>query len=210
MMTRFDHIAIGCTTLQSGADYVEKHTGLTVPVGGEHPNMGTHNLVMATGLDTFLEVIAVNPAAPNPAQSRWFGLGDFSGEPRPLAWVCNSDNLDKDLEIAHSLGIDLGQPTTQTRGDMTWRFAVRSDGKIPLDGIAPMLMQWPKMPLHPATKMADFGVRSEVSIETPNDALLVELLSALGAKIIPVTITQSPQTRLSFTLNLPKLGQVVL
>ncbi len=209
-MIRFDHIAIGCTTLQAGADYVEKHTGLTVPVGGEHPNMGTHNLVIATGLDTFLEVIAINPAAPKPVHPRWFGLDDFSGAPRPLAWVCNSDDLDGDLEIARSLGIDLGQPTTQTRGDMTWRFAVRPDGKIPLDGVAPMLMQWPKMPLHPATKMADYGVRSEVSIETPKATELTELLTALDAKHMPVTISQSPQTRLSFTLNLPEIGQVVL
>lgn len=209
-MIRFDHIAIGCTTLQAGANYVEKHTALTMPVGGEHSNMGTHNLVMATGLDTFLEVIAINPAAPKPVHPRWFGLDDFTGAPHPLAWVCNSDDLDSDLEIARQLGIDLGQPTTQTRGDMTWRFAVRSDGKIPLDGIAPMLMQWPKMPLHPATKMADYGVRSEVSIETPKATLLIDLLTALGAEHMPITITETSQTRLSFTLNLPEIGQVVL
>ena len=209
-MIKFDHIAIGCTTLQAGAHYVEKHTGLTMPMGGEHPDMGTHNLVMATGLDTFLEVIAINPAAARPAHPRWFGLDDFSGAPRPLAWVCNSDDLDGDLEIARGLGIDLGQPTTQTRGDMTWRFAVRPDGKIPLGGIAPMLMQWPKMPLHPASKMVDFGVRSEVSIETPKAELLTGLLAALGAKHMPLTVSQSPDTTLSFTLNLPGTGQVVL
>ena len=209
-MIKFDHIAIGCATLQSGADYVEKHTGLTVPVGGQHPDMGTHNLVMATGLDTFFEVLAINPAAPKPAHKRWFGLDDFTGAARPLAWICNSDDLDKDLEIARSLGIDLGQPTTQTRGDLTWRFAVRDDGTIPLDGVAPMLMQWPKMPLHPATKMTDFGVRSEVSIETPAAGELTGLLAALGAEHMPLTLSKAPRTQLSFTLNLPEIGQVVL
>lgn len=209
-MIHFDHIAIGCETLEQGAAYVEKHTGLRVPVGGEHPKMGTHNLVMATGLETFFEVIAINPAAPQPAQRRWFGLDGFSGSPRPLAWICASDDLDADLETARGLGIDLGTPTTQTRGDMTWRFAVRQDGTIPLGGVAPMLMQWPNMPLHPATKMADFGVRLEVSIETPEADRLTALLTALNAAPMPVTITQMPETRLSFTLNLPEIGQVTL
>jgi len=209
-MIKFDHIAVGCTTLQEGADYVKEHTGLTVPVGGEHPNMGTHNLVMATGRDTFFEVIAIDPAAPAPAYPRWFGLDDFFGTPRPLAWICSSDDLDEDLEIARALDVDLGQPTTQTRGEMTWRFAVRSDGKIPLDGIAPMLMQWPEMPLHPATKMPDFDLRAEVSIDTPEAAKLKQLLVALGANHMPIIISESNKTRLGFVLNLPEIGKVML
>ncbi|MBL4808223.1 MAG: VOC family protein [Rhodobacteraceae bacterium] len=209
-MIKFDHIAIGCETLIQGSEYIESETGILVPVGGEHPNMGTHNCVMATGPDSFLEIISINPAAPKPAQPRWFGLDRFTGAPRPLAWVCNSTNLDADLEIASSLGIDLGQPTTQTRGDMTWRFAVRADGTIPLAGVAPMLMQWPEMPAHPASKMTDVGLRVEVSINTPAARQLTELLAALGANVMPVTITEAPETQLNFTLNLPENGQVVL
>lgn len=211
-MIRFDHIAIGCANLDQGAAYMAERTGLNVPVGGAHPLMGTHNLVMSTGVDTFFEVIAINPDAPNPQHKRWFGLDDASfPNPRPHAWILNSDDLDKDLAMAKSLGIDLGQPTTQTRGDMSWRFAVRKDGTIPLDGAAPMMMQWPKMPAHPAAKMVDLGVRIKtVSLDTPYAAKIKKLLEILGTGDMPVEVCEKPETRLTMTLALQDGREVVL
>ena len=97
-MLRFDHIAIGCATLEQGAAYLADKTGLTVPVGGEHPLMGTHNLVMSLGVDTFFEVISINPSAPKPSHPRWFGLdGATFAAPRPHSWILNTDDLDEDL-----------------------------------------------------------------------------------------------------------------
>jgi len=211
-MLRFDHIAIGSETLSQGAGYVSACTGLTVPVGGEHPLMGTHNLVMSTGTDTFFEVIAINPAAPKPAHSRWFGLdvNQFM-TPRPHAWILNSDDLDADLEIAKSLGIDLGHPLTITRGDMTWRFAVRSDGRIPLQGTAPMIMEWPLKTQHPANRMTDFGARIKtVNLDTPHASNLNKLLNRIGADNIPVKITDSVDPKLAVTLTLKNGRDVVL
>lgn len=211
-MLRFDHIAIGCATLKQGAAYMAEQTGLTVPAGGEHPLMGTHNLVMTLGDDTFFEVIAINPSAPKPSRSRWFGLDATSfPTPRPLSWILNSDDLDTDLEIAKSLGVDLGVPTTQTRGDMSWRFAVRDDGAIPLDGAAPMMMEWPKSPTHPAARMPDLGARiKSVNLETPYAEILDNLLIKLGSGPMPVRISKAPETRLTMTLSLNDGREVVL
>ena len=211
-MLRFDHIAIGCATLEQGAAYLADKAGLAVPVGGEHPLMGTHNLVMATGTNTFLEVIAINPAAPKLARSRWFGLDDASfPDARPHAWVLSSDSLETDFAAAKSLGIDLGQPTTLTRGDMTWQFAVRPDGAIPLSGAAPMIMEWPDLPSHPAAKMADFGVRfKSIVLRSPHVEILNELLNTLGDGNMPIEILDSPDTKLTVTLTLKDGREVVL
>lgn len=211
-MLRFDHIAIGCATLEQGAAYMAGKTGLTVPAGGEHPLMGTHNLVMALGIDTFFEVIAINPSAPKPPHSRWFGLDNAKfTTPRPHSWILNSDDLEADLATAQSLGIDLGTPTTQTRGDMTWRFAVREDGAIPLDGAAPMIMGWPEMPAHPAAKMADLGVRIiSVNLGTPHAEILNNLLNTLGDGNMPIEIHDSNDTKLAVTLTLNDGREVVL
>ena len=211
-MLRFDHIAIGCATLEQGAAYMADKTGLAVPVGGEHPLMGTHNLVMALGVDTFFEVIAINPSAPKPSHHRWFGLDDaeFSNA-RPHSWILNSDDLDEDLAKAKFLGIDLGIPTTLTRGDMTWRFAVRKDGAIPLNGAAPMIMEWPEMPAHPAAKMANLGVRiKSVNLGTPYTLILNNLLNSLGDGNMPIEIFDSPDTKLTMTLTLEDGREVVL
>ncbi len=211
-MINFDHIAIGCATREQGAEYINSRTGLTVPVGGEHPLMGTHNLVMSTGKDSFLEVIAINPDAAKPAHPRWFGLDSARFDtPRPHAWILNSDDLDKDLEIARANGVDLGAPLTLTRGDMTWRFAVRKDGAIPLDGAAPMIMQWPEMPEHPATNMPDFGARIlHVEVQTPHATKLESMLAAIGGDIPLVSIGHFDETKLTFTLALKDGREVVL
>ncbi|MGE4609862.1 MAG: VOC family protein [Paracoccaceae bacterium] len=211
-MLRFDHIAIGCATLEQGATYMAARTGLTVPVGGEHPLMGTHNLVMSMGEDTFFEVIAINPSSPKPPNSRWFGLGITNfATPRPHSWILNSDDLEADLATAKSLGVDLGSPTTQTRGDMTWRFAVRDDGAIPLAGAAPMIMEWPEMPAHPAAKMADLGARiSSITLTTPHASTLNKLLNTLGDGNMPVEIIDSPDNNLTTTLTLIDGRDVVL
>jgi len=211
-MLRFDHIAIGCATLEQGAAYVADKTGLTIPVGGEHPMMGTHNLLMSLGIDTFFEVIAINPSAQKPSHCRWFGLDDAQfPSAKPHSWILNSDDLDEDLAKAKSLGVDLGTPTTQTRGDMTWRFAVREDGTIPLNGAAPMIMEWPEMPDHPAGNMVDLGARIGVmNLRTPHAEILNNLLNTLGNGNIPIEITDSPNTKLTATLNLNDGREVVL
>jgi hypothetical protein len=211
-MLRFDHIAIGCATLEQGAAYVADRIDLIVPVGGEHPLMGTHNLIMSLGIDTFFEVIAVNPSAPKPPHRRWFGLDNATfATPRPHSWILNSNDLEVDLEKAKDLGIDLGSPTTQTRGEMTWRFAVRKDGTIPLDGAAPMIMEWPKMPAHPAANMADLGVRMKsIALHTPHSAILNNLLNSLGDGNMPIEIFDSPDTKLTTTLMLEDGREVVL
>lgn len=211
-MIRFDHIAIGCATLAQGGAYMSDRTGLAVPTGGEHPLMGTHNLVMATGADTFFEVIANNPSASKPAHNRWFGLDNAQFTyARPHAWILNSDDLEGDLATAKALGIDLGVPTTLTRGDMTWRFAVRADGAIPLDGAAPMMMEWPNMPSHPAAQMTDLGARiKSMNLHSPHAEKLNKLLNTIGDGNMPIEISDSPDTKLTVTLTLKDGRDVVL
>ncbi|MEE9454483.1 MAG: VOC family protein [Paracoccaceae bacterium] len=201
-MIEFDHIAIGCRTLAEGAAYVFEKTGLKIPVGGTHPLMGTHNLLMATGSDSFLEIIAIDPSAPKPAHNRWFGLDNVDFPvPRPHAWILRSNDLDHDLGIAKDIGIDFGTALSVTRGDMTWRFAVRKDGAIPLDGAAPMIMEWPEMPVHPAEKMVDLGTRiKNITLETPHAESINMLLNTLSHKKIPVDIRTAQTPRLSVTL----------
>lgn len=215
-MILFDHIAIGCSNLAQGIEYVSGQLGAVVPPGGKHPLMGTHNCVMSTGPDTFFEIISVDPEASAPPHSRWFGLDDpkvetgLKNAARPLAWVVNSDDLDHDLDIARAAGVDFGTPLTLTRGDLKWRFAVRDDGAIPLDGVAPMIMEWPQMPTHPAAQMPDMGVRIRaIKVITPKADVLNELLSAIGGDIAPVEIIESDTPGISVMLSL-KNGRVAV
>jgi len=200
---RFDHVAVGAPTLAAGADWVAARLGVAPPPGGAHPLMGTHNRLSATGPDSFLELIAVDPAAPPPGRARWFGLDDpatLAGGPRPVGLVLGVDDLDAALAAARAAGVEMGRPLDVSRGDLRWRFAVRDDGAIPLDGAAPLLIEWPAGP-HPAGRMTDQGLRyREVAVETPDPERLTALLDALGGAPAPVVVRAGGRAALRVTV----------
>ena len=200
-MTTFDHIAIAAPTLTEGTTYFHAATGLDMPQGGEHPDMGTHNCLTALGPDTFAEVIAINPDAPAPNRPRWFNLDHVTGP--HIAWLLRTDDIDGCIASAAAIGIDLGRPVPLKRGDLRWRFTVRDDGTIPLDGTAPLILQWDSAGPHPATRMTDLGLRMDsLAIETPHADKLEKLLNTLNLQGMPeITHSQSPKTRV--TLKAP-------
>ncbi|CAN5618688.1 hypothetical protein BH24ACT15_BH24ACT15_39240 [soil metagenome] len=120
----FDHFVFGADSLARGVDWFEALTGVRIPPGGAHPRMGTHNHVMATGADSFLEVIAIDPQAPTPPCPRWFGLDDQStvarlaAGPKPLGWVVRTTDLEGTLAGDGAAGFDAGEQLDQTRGEL--------------------------------------------------------------------------------------------
>ncbi len=185
-MLRFDHFAVGASTLDAGNQWAKRNLGIEVPPGGQHLQMATHNLVTATGADTYLEVIAVDPAGVAPRRPRWFGLDDariierLASSPAPLAWVASTMDLEDECRTARELGIDVGRPVAMSRDGLSWRMALTDDGFPALGGAAPLIIEWPPGE-HVAGRMVDLGIRiREISIETPHADQLNELLEALN------------------------------
>ena len=63
-----DHITVTAFSLETGAEWVTQSLGVGPQAGGEHPRMGTHNLLLRLGDAAFLEIIAPNPAAQAPSR----------------------------------------------------------------------------------------------------------------------------------------------
>ena len=213
MAVRFDHAAIAAGDLAAAAAWARAALGVALPSGGRHPEMATHNLLTATGPDSFLEVIAPDPDGPPPGRARWFGLDDpavgaaLAAGPRPHAVVLRADDLDAALAAARGAEVDLGEPVHVSRGDLGWRFAVRPDGAVALGGAAPQLMAWPDGP-HPAGRMRDLGLRyRSVEMRTPRAGALSRLLVALGAADA-MTVTEAEETAL--VLEIETLGRGVV
>lgn len=155
----FDHLAVVAPSLEAGVAHVRERLGVDVPAGGAHPLMGTHNHLMRLGEACFLEIISVDPAAPAPERPRWFGLDRRGDAPSRLEhWLLATTDLDATLDEAGGL---CGEAIRQTRGELSWRIAVRPDGALPLEGAFPGLLEW-STGTHPAAGMADLGCRLSV------------------------------------------------
>lgn len=160
-MTRcaIDHLVVAAAELESGAAWLERHLGVTLAPGGRHALMGTHNRLLRLGPKSYLELIAVDPAAPTPGRPRWFGLDDpilkarIAERPRLIHWVARCDDI---AAACLACPEPLGDILDLARGDYRWRITVPPNGHLPCGGLVPSLIGW-QSPAHPAERLLESG-----------------------------------------------------
>lgn len=213
-MIRLDHFALAAQTLEIGQDYVRKRTGLTVPLGGVHQGMGTHNCLMATGDESYLEIIANDPNQPAPKTPRPFDLDNgaiaakTAQEPHIQAVILRTDDAARDATLARAAGVDLGTVVDAARGDLRWVLVLREDRSLALDGAAPALIEWPEGP-HVSHAMPDEGlVLTNVTINTPHAEKLNQLFSALNVQDPRLCVARATARRITATYKTPE-GSIV-
>ncbi len=172
MTLTLDHLVVGAADLDIGRTWARDLLGVEPVVGGSHVFMGTHNLVLRLDdpdRELYLEILAIDPDAPEPGRPRWFGLDErvvrvaLAIEPRLLAWVARSDDLDADRGRLVAAGQDPGpihdaQRDTPT-GELRWRITIREDGRRLADGAIPTLIAWDTP--SPARSLPPSGVSLE-------------------------------------------------
>ena len=155
-MLKLDHIAVGCTDLAAGTAYVASGLGVQPQPGGKHAHFGTHNTLLGLGPDLYLEVIALDPAAPPTGRPAWFGLDHFRGPPRLCNWICAVDDF---TAAGAAMPADPGAITPLSRNALRWEITVPADGSLPMDGAQPTLIAWGAGVTPPATDLPDTGCR---------------------------------------------------
>ncbi len=164
--------------------------GVAPQTGGEHVRMGTHNLLLRLGDASYLEVIAIDPAAPAPGRPRWFALDKLGVDaPATLAtWVARTDAL---ATLQAQASEALGTMEPMSRGALDWHITVPSDGSLPLGGVAPTLIQW-QTPDHPASRLVDHGLTLvKLELFHPEPDRVERLLKSLSVEA-PVTVACLP------------------
>jgi hypothetical protein len=163
--------------------------------------MGTHNRLLRLGPSAYLEVIAIDSAAPPPSRPRWFGLDALApdAEPRLAAWVARTDDLDA---AAAASPEPLGAVEPMTRGDLRWRLTVPPDGSLPLGGAGPLLIQWETGP-HPAERLPDDGCELVgMTVTHPESERVTRLLAAIGFDG-PVAVVAGEAVKLAAEVRTP-------
>jgi len=188
---RIDHIVVTAPSLDAGAGYVREALGVAPRPGGEHARMGTHNRLLRLGARVYLEVIAVNPAAPPPGRPRWFGMDDADAmrAPRLATWVARTEDVRAAVAAA---SLPLGTVEQMSRGALEWLISVRGDGSLLLGGVAPTAIQWPEG-VHPADGLEDSGC-TLVALEAfhPQPEELRDLLGSIGFADDALRISPAP------------------
>jgi hypothetical protein len=196
-----DHLVFASPDLDVGVGHVETLLGVEMSPGGSHADFGTRNRLLGFGPGRYMEVVSIDPEQPSPVRSRWFGL-DTLDAPRLVTWCEAVDDLDRLLERARTVGIDLGEPMSgrRRREDgtlLTWRmtdpWAERAGGVIPF------FIDWGDTP-HPGTVLPTscsfLGIRGE----HPQADQVRDWCEALG---LDIDVVRGEDVRLVATLDSP-------
>lgn len=199
-----DHITILSPSLEAGGAWVHERLGVPPQQGGAHPRMGTHNLLLPLGETMFLEVIAIDPAAPAPARPRWFDLDRLPPDRAPFlgCWVARTTDIHASLAAASE---PLGLAEPMTRGALEWLISIPEDGSLPLGGAAPELIQWHTAG-HPAAGMQDRGCRlTALQLLHPEPERLRALIESLrfAACDAALTVKEAPVPGLVAQIDTP-------
>lgn len=200
-----DHILLGCSDLDDGIDFVEKHTGVRAAFGGVHPGRGTRNALLSLGERHYLEIIA-----PDPLQS---GTPDHYGllkltEPRLVGWAAHPGDLDsfatrlRDANIA----FDGPNPGSRKRPDgrlLQWKTLNLKDNHA---GLLPFFIEWSADTVHPSAD-SPAGCRIvRFQITTPESEQLGKTMAILR---LDVKIAKAEKAQLRATIAGPK-GELAL
>jgi Glyoxalase-like domain len=199
-----DHLVVAARTLDEGVRWCEATFGITPGPGGQHALMSTHNRLFSVASQTFpntyFEIIAVDPAAPAPGRTRWFGLDalDLCRGPRLVTFVARTAALDSTLAALCDAGIDGGRALAASRetaaSTLRWRIAVRDDGAVLCGGAMPTLIEWGER--HPAASMPASGVVLR--------SLVLRGLPRLPLNMAQTTLADTPGPALEAHLDTPR------
>ena len=204
LITTIDHIVFGAYSLDEGVDFIYHKLGVMPLQGGKHPLMGTHNALLKLGRSIYLEIIAIDPDATKPNRPRWFGLDDLqpASKPKLLTWVVRTNDIQEAMKRS---GLNHGTIESLQRGVYKWCLTVTADGAMPLQGVAPAIIQWRGI-YHPAKHLPGSNV-SLLKIEAflPNALELNDSLRAIGyrGRFLAEPLASNSKPLLRLTLSGP-------
>jgi hypothetical protein len=180
-----DHLLLGCSDLDQGIAFVERHTGVRPAIGGVHPGRGTRNALLSLGPQRYFEVIA-----PDPKQSEvtWVGalgvLKELSA-PQLVGWIVHTPNIDAVAARLRRNGVAFHGPIpgSRTRPDgrlLHWQTLHLDNDR---NGLLPFFIEWGADSMHPSVD-APAGCRLEsFAVVGPDSAALSAEFQKLGVDV---------------------------
>ena len=210
---RVDHLVYGVPgRLDDAAADFERRTGVKPLVGGAHPNLGTHNCLVALGGGAYFEILSRDPAQPDPPRL-WMGMESLDG-PTMLTWATWCDRggeMAATVSKARAAGYDPGDVEDFSRAKpdgsvLRWSLSYRHYTRAqmgPGAGIVPFLIDWKGAPTPAATAPTGCELVALRAEAVDVDAV-AQHLRALGIEPSDMELRQGPADRLVATLSTPR------
>ena len=197
-----DHLVYATPDLNRGIDELDRLLGVRATPGGQHLGLGTRNALIALGPDAYIEIIAPDPAQPDPSAPRWFGVDDV-GQSRLVTWAVKGRDLESLRASAVQNGIPLGAVTGGSRqrtDGITLSWQVTNPRTFVADGIVPFFIDWGRSP-HPAQSAAKGASLVALRAEHPDAAGVQRMLRDLG---LPLEVGSAVRAAIIATIDGPR------
>jgi len=205
-----DHLLLGCSDLDAGIAFVEKHTGIRPAIGGVHPGRGTRNALLALGPLHYLEVIAPDPAqtAVPKVRAELPAMLKKLTEPRLVDWAVHTSDIVGVAARCRKLDVAFAGPTAGSRARpdgkiLHWQTLSINDDK---DGLVPFFIQWGEGTTHPSVDAPQGCKLESFAVVTPESTALAAKFQELG---IPAEVEASTTPHLRAKVTGPK-GTLIL
>lgn len=220
MTGTIDHLVYGVPELSAGIARIADLCGVAATPGGSHEGRGSHNALLSLGDESYLEIIAPDPAQPDPGRPRPFGL-DTLAEPRLITFAVHAARSGEPPP-AGAAGERLAAWRTQSAGRgyapgpvaamsrrrpdgslLSWHLCQQPE--LPFGGAVPFLIDWDTSDSPASTAPA--GCRLlDLEVLSPEPGSAGAALHALG---VAVPVRRADRPGLRATIATP-LGTVEL
>jgi hypothetical protein len=170
-----DHIIVGCRDLDEGIAYIEQFSGYRAELGGSHPGRGTRNALLNLGHQSYLEILAPDPAQP---QLAWHKEIASLAEPLLIGFALRQKELDKFAQLLRERGVECIGPNAGSRNrpnGQTYRWQTLNLADD-LYGNLPFFIDWAADSPHPSAdapagcELKQFGAAGALPSIPPKQA----------------------------------------
>jgi catechol 2,3-dioxygenase-like lactoylglutathione lyase family enzyme len=192
-----DHILLGCSDLDRGIDFVEKHTGVRAAFGGVHPGRGTRNALLSLGEKHYLEIIALDPQQPGAPDH--YGLLKLA-EPRLVGWAAHPGDLNEFATRLRNANIAFDGPNPGSRKRPNGRLLQWKTLNLKDDhsGLLPFFIEWSADTIHPSVDAPRGCHLARFELLTPEPEKLRSAAAPMG---LGVEIVKSDKAQLRATIS---------
>lgn len=196
-----DHIIYATPDLQRAIDEVKTLTGVEPERGGSHRGRGTQNALFSLGPDTYVEILAPDPAQSTEALA--LAADRIPVTARVINWAAKCNDLEEAVKLAAEGDLDLGQIEPMSRFlpsgvQLHWQL---TRGNTPGDGLVPFLIDWGESS-HPAPSAPSGCALHSFHAEHPDPVRVRDYLALLGLQDV-LEVSRGSVPRMFAELSTP-------